>query len=188
MRRTMLSILVLALAITTGHAAHANATWHQAVQSAATQHASGMESIIKAGATPAFVVLPKTPGVNLRQTQAANYGAGTHAVLHVENLPAGASLDLLSLLPVSGHVGLANATNYARTNQYNLVVVEPGGQQTALPKVPTTGFVTQKDLSLSLKPGMTRLLFWPDGSGGVGGYPQGRTIDLHYAPGAQQTP
>jgi len=182
MRRTTLKVLLFGLSLLVGRAAHANGVWQQAVQQAAAQHASNMEVIIRGGATPAFVVLPKTPGVNLQQTQAANYGAGTHTVHQVQNLPRGANLDLLALLPVSGHVGLANAMRYASTNRYNLTIVEPNGQQTMLPKIATTGFVTQKDLSIALKPGTTRLLFWPDGSGGVSGYPQGRTIDLNYTP------
>jgi hypothetical protein len=85
----------------------------------------------------------------------------------------GGKLKATLLLPVSGHVGLAQANQYKNTNVYNLVL---NGR--SLGKVSAKDYVTEHKLELSLKPGRNLVEFWPDGSGGVGGYKGGRQIEI----------
>jgi hypothetical protein len=139
-----------------------------------------MEHSIKNGATPFLEIVPARAGVRMRQTSWPNYKTGEIARFEVSGLDKSGKLDLVALLPVSGHVGRAEADRYAKSNQYNLVVTHADGTRQALPKVASTGYVTQKDLGLSLKPGKTSIEFWADGSAGVGGYVAGRRIELSW--------
>jgi hypothetical protein len=131
-------------------------------------------------ATPPFEVVAKQQGVRLRETRASDYHAGIWQRVRVDGTLAGGKLDLVALLPVSGHVGWANAQSYARSNQYNVTFEAAGGQEVALPRVSSTGLVTQTHLSLALKPGSNFVRFWADGSARVGGFPSGRTIEIVY--------
>ena len=46
--------------------------------------------------------------------------------------------------------------------------------------IAATGFVTGIQLGIKLQKGTTTVQFYPDGSFGVGGYSNGRTIELQY--------
>jgi hypothetical protein len=140
-----------------------------------------MESFIRGiKDTPPMALINASPHAQVTQSAYFDYYGGVTAKYRVTGLGAGGQLDLVALLPVSGHVGLQAAENYARTNQYNVVITHADGTRQTLPKVAATGFVTEHALSLNLKPGKTIVQFWPDGSGGVGGYQTGREIEFHW--------
>ena len=138
-----------------------------------------MESDIRQGATPFLEIIPKSDGIRMTQTQYPDYHSGRTANYKVTNLPGG-QLDLVTLLPVSGHVGWTEAQSYAKSNKYNLAVTHADGTVERVNSIASQGFVTPHDLSLKLKPGKTTIQFWPDGSGGVYGYVAGRQIELHW--------
>lgn len=81
----------------------------------------------------------------------------------------GGKLKTTFLLPVSGHVGLSEAQRYAKTNVFEIMV---NGKLT---KVPAQGFVTAKEMELTLKPGRNTITAEPY-TGALGGYAEGRTI------------
>jgi hypothetical protein len=92
------------------------------------------------------------------------------------------------LLPVSGHVGgsdaqkAANARKFSKTDTYQIELEDGDGHRSWL--VPTTkslDLVTMQDVSVTLKKGRTmKLLYHRSGSGGPGGFPTGRTIELYW--------
>jgi len=84
---------------------------------------------------------------------------------------AGGKLKATFLLPVSGHVGLAEARRYARSNVFEIRV---NGRLT---KVPARGFVTDHAMELSLKPGRNTITVEPYTSS-LGGYVEGRTLHV----------
>jgi len=123
------------------------------------------------GENPPFEVV----AAGLKETRPSS-GEQQHAIYE---LPASAlkngRIDATFLLPVSGHVSSSSTENYARTNQYNIVV---NGR--ALNKVAAGGaYVKEHAEPIALNAGMNKLELWPDGSGGVYGYPAGRIIEIH---------
>lgn len=140
---------------------------------------SSMESSIMAKATPPFALVP-SGGATMTQTRSAHYKENRTAAFNVSGAKGG-KLSLTALLPVSGHVGVSQAQGYAKSNQYNLVIKHGDGSVERLPKVKSTGLVTEKPLNLQLKPGKTTIQFWADGSAGVGGYKAGREIELNWS-------
>jgi hypothetical protein len=112
------------------------------------------------------------------QTRQSSYKQGITARFEVTGLRGG-SFPVTALLPVSGHVGQAEAAQYARSNVYN-VEVEYADGTTETMTVNATGYVTEKTLDLKLKKGTNYVRFHAEGSGGVGGFRSGREIELEY--------
>lgn len=144
----------------------------------ATKLTRGMERDIKQGTTPFLELVQVNKTVKLKQTAFADYDKGTFSKFNVTGLGAEGTMDLVALLPVSGHVGLAEAKQYAASNQYNITITHADGTNQQVGKTTSTGFVTEKQIGLKLKPGTTRIEFWADGSAGVGGYTAGRRIEF----------
>jgi hypothetical protein len=153
-------------------AARLSATARQAM----TWYGGDMETAIKSGSTPHVTVV----NVNGKVTRDRQFGYGTHkaGILDVTGLGASGKLRVVMLLPVSGHVS-GQAATYAKTNRYNITLSDDQGTQLfAAPKVASTGYVTPHELDLKLRPGKNILDFWPDGSGGAGGYIEGRRYEI----------
>ncbi len=132
--------------------------------------------------TPAFEVVAHN--ANLHQIAEAGYGGanskhnGGVARYQVKagDLKGGA-LDLTVLLPVSGHVGLSSAQQYAKSNVFRLQV--NGGKWE---NVAAKGqYITEKALQLKLNPGLNTIMMEPY-AGGFGGYTQGRTVEIELVP------
>ncbi len=128
--------------------------------------------------TPAFEIVSHGP--TLHQVAEAGYagenehqngGVARYQVKAAEL--TGGKLDVSVLLPVSGHVGISSAQNYANTNVFRLQ--HNGG---AWESVPAKGaYVTEVKRSLTLKPGVNTIMMEPY-AGGFGGYSQGRTVEI----------
>jgi hypothetical protein len=167
-------------------AARAQRNARQAVQlgSMAKQRAqimsSMMEGAIRQNATPAMQVMARKDKVQLTQYESPHYKQNRTAKFRVSGLGKSGSLDLVALLPVSGHVGLPNAQKWAKSNKYNVVITHADGTRQTLPKVSSTGFVTMTGMNLKLKKGKTVIQAWADGSAGVGGYKAGREVEIHW--------
>lgn len=141
-------------------------------------YAQMMEGSIYQNATPPFSLVHMNAGATIRQTRQSSYKQGITARFEVTGLRGG-TFPVTALLPVSGHVGQAEAARYARTNVYN-VEVEYADGTTETMRVNSTGYVTEKQLDLKLKKGTNFVRFYPEGSGGVGGFRSGREIELEY--------
>lgn len=137
-----------------------------------------MEGSIFQNATPPFALIHMTDGHSVRQTRQSSYKQGITARFEVGNLRGG-SFPVTALLPVSGHVGQAEAARYARSNVYNVEIEYADGTTETL-RVNSTGYVTEKLLDLRLQKGTNYVRFYPEGSGGVGGFRSGREIELVY--------
>lgn len=137
-----------------------------------------MQGSIFQNATPPFALVHMAAGTSMRQVRQSNYKKGITARFEVSGL-AGGSFPVTALLPVSGHVGQAEAARYARTNVYN-VEIEYADGRTETMQVNASGYVTAKELDLKLVKGTNYVRFWADGSAGVGGFRSGREIELEY--------
>lgn len=137
-----------------------------------------MEGSIFQNATPPFALIHMNAGARVRQTRQSSYKQGITARFEVSGL-AGGSFPVTALLPVSGHVGQAEAARYARTNVYSVEIEYADGTSETM-RVNATGYVTEKLLDLKLKKGTNFVRFYPEGSGGVGGFRSGREIELEY--------
>ena len=146
----------------------------QAEIAAYTQH---MTAAIQRNATPPMALINMTSGARMTQVRQGSYKQNITPKYKVD--APGGNITLAALLPVSGHVGQANAANYAKTNNYNVEVHLADGtvQRT---KVKSTGFVTPTELNIQLKKGTNYVRMWADGSGGVGGFKSGREVELDY--------
>lgn len=151
-----------------------------AVQREVRTKASLMEATIRRNATPPVEIVGSSPGARLTQTRTPIYKKGQTAAFDVSGVPDG-HLSLTALLPVSGHVGFAEAQRYAQSNVYNIKITHPDGSVETLARVKATGFVTEAPIDLKLKPGKTIIQAWADGSAGVGGYRAGREIELNWS-------
>jgi hypothetical protein len=132
--------------------------------------------------TPAFEIV--SHNANLKQIAEAGYGSdnakGNGGVARYQVKASelkGGKLDMTVLLPVSGHVGLSNAQDYAKTNVFRLQV--NGGSWESIPA--KGKYVTEIKRSVALKPGLNTFMMEPY-SGGFGGYSQGRTVEIEVIP------
>ena len=141
---------------------------------AMTWYGGDMEKDIRAGTTPHVIVM----NVNGKVTSDRQFDYGTHkpGQMRVTGLGKSGNFKVVMLLPVSGHTG--EAAKFARSNRYNVTVAAPGGATWSSPKIASTGLVTPKELTLKLTKGLNVLEFWPDGSGGPGGYVEGRRYHI----------
>jgi hypothetical protein len=104
----------------------------------------------------------------------------------VSALPGDKTLDFTLLCPVSGHCGEADAKAWAGldpkrpndTNVFNVRITLADGTQKTFDNLKATGYITELNLSIPLQSGKIKIEYWPENSGGVGGYPSGRTIEI----------
>lgn len=84
------------------------------------------------------------------------------------------------LLPVSGHTGLANARNWAKTDTYSLFWEDAKGKRTTIVKdAKSLDMITLQDIEVPLKDGEKVTLYYErSGSLGVDGYQGGRALEL----------
>jgi hypothetical protein len=162
---------------------------HQELTPQQRGHAQMLEAQVKSWAdTPAWALVPTQGHVQFHPVQypdVVNYTNGKVAIMRVSGLGKSNVLDLVGLMPVSGHVGstreekLARAAEYARTNKYRIEVEHPDGQVEHIQPIDSTGFVTPHELQIHLQTGKTIVRFTPTATM-VEGYLNGRTIELHW--------
>ncbi|MES2966149.1 MAG: hypothetical protein V4760_19880 [Bdellovibrionota bacterium] len=119
---------------------------------------------------------------------------GKFTRFEVKTSAANPSVKGTLLLPVSGHVGLESATDWAKTDTFTIVAQVgqgPKGDQfpslsggTVLAKdVKSLDFVTKLEIEIPLSTNQqVRLLYYRSGSGGPGGYMEGRVMYFSVAP------
>lgn len=116
------------------------------------------------------------------------YGYGTHKPMTASlQLPiAGDRLDLVVCLNVSGHDLKERADKQealaarAKDNRYVIQVTHPDGHVEKMTGIEAKGALsTTQDISIrGLKPGKLVVEAWPEGSAGVGGYIEGRRLEI----------
>lgn len=116
------------------------------------------------------------------------YGYGTHKPMTASlQLPlAGDRLDLVVCLNVSGHDLKERADKQealaarAKDNRYVIQVTHPDGHVEKMTGIEAKGALsTAQDISIrGLKPGKLVVEAWPEGSAGVGGYIEGRRLEI----------
>jgi hypothetical protein len=141
-------------------------------------YAQLMVGSILSHATPPFALVHMTAGHRVRRARQSSYRKGITARFEVGGLRGG-SFPVTALLPVSGHVGQAEAARGARTNVYSVEIEYADGTRETM-RVNATGLVTDALLDLKLEKGTNYVRFHPEGSGGVGGFRSGREIELAY--------
>jgi len=138
------------------------------------------------GDTP--LLEPVTMNASLLKTRRAaveinehNIG-GPHAIYEVSAVPANGDVTVKLLIPVSGHVGLASAKKYAKTNKYDVSIEDENGKTIQSMVVNATGMITEQDVTLPFGKGKRfQVSFAPRGSGGVSGYSSGRIAEFKLA-------
>ena len=125
------------------------------------------------------------------------YGYGTHKPMTMSLTKAlpDDRLDLTVCLNVSGHdfkdqndKPLPDAKQRlqerAKDNKYVIQVTRPDGTVEKMTGIAANGALsTAQDISIrGMKPGKTIVEAWPEGSAGVGGYIEGRRLEISYNP------
>lgn len=120
-----------------------------------------------------------------------NYHNGNYKQVRLNGY-AGGPLTLDIAFPVSGHYGVNDYRNYARTNEYKIEVLHPSGLRETIAPIPTSAFgksgplapgdyvtVGRLELVHGLERGETKIFMSPTATG-VGGYPNGRTFGIFH--------
>ncbi len=98
--------------------------------------------------------------------------------------PPGGKLNLTALVNVSGHTGQVETYAKDPKQTFNVSVTGPDGktQSMKVNRTKPTGaeYVVAVDMQIDVsKPGTYVISGWPEGSGGAGGYVEGRQYKLH---------
>jgi hypothetical protein len=123
------------------------------------------------------------------------YGTGKPMTLTLRKPLPDDRLDLTVCLNVSGHdFKDANDKPFpdakdrilarAKDNKYVIQVTRPDGTVEKMTGIAARGALsTAQDISIrGMKPGLTVVEAWPEGSAGVGGYREGRRLEITYTP------
>jgi hypothetical protein len=136
-------------------------------------------------------------GVANAQAQPTFYGYGTHKpmTMSLKKALPDDRLDLVMCMNVSGQdfkdankVPLPDAlekkTARAKDNTYVIQVTHADGRKELMKGIGAKGeFSSAQDISIKgMKPGKTIVEMWPEGSAGVGGYVEGRRLEINYSP------
>lgn len=147
-----------------------------------------LERTILEDATPPMAVLFE-PGHSTLVRQ-GSYKKHIVPKVAVTNLGPTGEIGALMLLPVSGHVGdsraerNANARHYADIDLHRIWLEKPDGTTEVLyDAIAANGrLVTPQDIVAKLQPGVN-VLCWdpmPGKTGGVDGFPSGRSLELEW--------
>ena len=119
------------------------------------------------------------------------HSGGLHGVFthfHVTGIGPSGILKGTLLLPVSGHLGFPQAQIWAKQDKYNItsqVGAGPQGDQfgsynggtVLVANGQSLDLITKQEVSIQLVAGQqVRVLYFRQGSGGPGGYPEGRVM------------
>lgn len=140
-----------------------------------------MTSTVKNKATPGMSVFPANSKVTWTQTRFGNYKKSITPAYTISKLDKSGKLDMMMLIPTSGHTGLANAQKWAVQSKYNIRIIHADGSVQNLGKIQSVDLVTQHGMSINLQKGMTKIQIWADGSAGVGGFKAGREMEVNWS-------
>jgi hypothetical protein len=120
--------------------------------------------------------------------------SGVPTKIVLSNVGSSGVLRATMLVPVSGHTGAANARAWSTTDTFSLTTdvsqdkngtqwggnhSESASEKPLVTDVKSLGLVTSQEVSVQLsKDHVTRVLYYRSGSGGPGGYWDGRVIEL----------
>jgi len=131
---------------------------------------------------------PETPyleffseeGVQQVQTEQAVYQTGKLYRYNISGLGPSGVLKGTLLLPVSGHTGIPNATKWKDTDTYTIKRTAAGEVTTdIILDAKSLDFITAQEIEISLIAGKpVRIEYHRSGSGGPGGYFEGRTMEF----------
>jgi len=119
-----------------------------------------------------------------------HYGTGKPQSMSLNKTLPDKRLDLVICMNVSGHdlkeradKDQALATR-AKDNRYVIQVTYPDGTKQRMSGIAANGALsTSQAISIrDMKPGLTVVEAWPEGSAGVGGYIEGRRLEINYRP------
>ena len=121
--------------------------------------------------TPPMELVPED---GVKATYVDRYDGGDPEITHVKVSGLGSKgvLRATMLMPVSGHTGVKNAEAWAKTDTYSILQ----GQTAIAKNVKSLDLVTKHEIEITLKKGANEIFYERSGSGGVGGYAEGRTI------------
>jgi hypothetical protein len=124
------------------------------------------------------------------------YHTGKAMTLELKKKLPNDRLDLVVFMNVSGHDWRESTTlsdeqkqklllDRAKDNSYNIKLTRPNGQVEMMTGILAKGAVfTGQDISITnMTPGKYVIEGWPDHSAAVGGYFEGRHVEINYAPG-----
>lgn len=130
------------------------------------------------------------PGNNLKfQSWVHSYHTGEARQMNILKAPSDGVVRGTIVVNVSGHS--SEATDFAKSNTYSVRIQLPDGtiiERSGIPRnVVTEGrlpadtpeYSTVIDVEYLYRSGATEVSAWPDGSGGVGGYVEGRLYYVH---------
>lgn len=108
------------------------------------------------------------------------YGTGIYPEITVSGLGAKGEMPMTLMLPVSGHTGLANALKWAKKDTYTIYIEDAAKKRTDIVvDAKSIDLVTFQELIVPLKKGERITLYYHrSGSGGPGGYIEGRALDI----------
>jgi hypothetical protein len=123
------------------------------------------------------------------------YHTGQAMTMDVKKKLPNARLDLVVFMNVSGHDWRESTSlseeqkqkllqDRANDNSYNIKVTRPNGQVETMTGILAKGALfTGQDISITnMTPGKYIIEGWPDHSAAVGGYFEGRHVEINYAP------
>lgn len=130
------------------------------------------------GASPETPPMELVPEEGVKASYTDRYDGGHPEITHIKVSGIGPSgiLKATMVLPVSGHTGVANAEAWAKTDTYTLLI----GTKAIVKNVKSLDLVTKHEVEIPLKIGSNEVFYERSGSGGVGGYPEGRTIVVEW--------
>lgn len=136
------------------------------------------QELIETINTPEMRLLPES-GVQVTVIQ--SFQNGKVPILGLSKIPASGRLGATLLLPVSGHCGLENAAAWAKTDTYKIYAKVADGPELLLASAKSRDIITFQEVSIPLqREKSTILTYHRSGSGGPGGYPSGRIIELKW--------
>lgn len=149
-------------------------------QPIAAQLARELGERARNGEASSAVFLP-SPGINY-DAYAFDYHTGMSKQMNLLSAPADGKMRGTIVINVSGHSG--EADKFAKTNTYTVQVTLPDGKTLNMRGIPRndpskTEYATLIDIEFPYMKGVTKLVAWPDGSAGGGGYIEGRRYEIH---------
>lgn len=171
---------------------HARETHIMQIRQTMEDEILGVKAYAGHGDTPPIEFISEY-GVNEQYVFHTIGNGPTQSIMKVSNVQKSAQagegfLNGTLMLPASGHTGAANARLYAASDTYSVTYSISsdaagkqfsGAEKSLIKDTKSLGFVTLHEVSIPMIKGhVTRIFYYRSGSGGPGGYYDGRVIDF----------
>jgi len=150
---------------------------------------SSMEGAVLSTSTPLMEYFVEAGVKSNLLLESGGYHSGEITKIQVSKIGSSGVLKLTLALPVSGHTGVENAKNWAKTDTYSIVAVKPDPKNsynntplgTLVSNAKSLDIVTIQEVEVPLIKGETvRILYERSGSGS-GGFIEGRALDIFWS-------